>query len=313
MKRYHWLALVLATYALSGCHQAPESSSAARANLKENVLIDAPPLPAAPQRPDDLAQATTTASANSMAVAAASPPVVAGPAASIPTRRLLVYHAEVRLKTEAMPRAVARLDSLVRRYSGFVSSATETRADGEWRQETTIRVPPAQFQRLLGGLSGLGTVEEKQLSTDDVTAEHADVAARLAAKRAIERQYTTLLGRAQCIKDVLDIESKLGKVREEIEATESRLKSLNDEVTYSTITLVLYQPLALTLPDAPVVSFGSRLVESFYDGWQLLVLLLLGSLRLWPVLLLGATGGWWWLQRRARHRRPVAPSAPAML
>lgn len=276
------------------------------------MLIYAPPSPAAPQRPDDLAQAVTTASADSVAVAAASPPAVSGSAVSTPARRLLVYHADVRLKTEAMPRAVARLDSLVHRYSGFVSSATETRADGEWRQETTIRVPPAQFQRLLGGLSGLGTVEEKKLSTDDVTAEHADVAARLAAKRAIEHQYTTLLGRAQRIKDVLDVEAKLGEVREEIEATESRLKTLNDELTYSTITLVLYQPLALSLPDAPVVSFGSRLVESFYDGWQLLVVLLLGSIRLWPVLLLGAAGGWWWLQRWAQRQRLVAPAAPAM-
>ena len=89
-------------------------------------------------------------------------------------------------------------------------------------------MPPARFQALLSGLSGLGTIEEKKLSTDDVTAEHADVAARLQAKRAVERQYTALLGKAQRIKDILDIEEKLGEVREEIEATESRLKALSD-------------------------------------------------------------------------------------
>ena len=114
-------------------------------------------------------------------------------------------------------------------------------------------------------------MEEKKLSTDDVTAEHPDVAARLQAKHAVERQYTALLSKAQKIKDILDIEEKLGGVREEIEATENCLKILNDEVAYATITLTLYQPLAQTVPDAPLMSLGSRTVEAFYGGWQLYV------------------------------------------
>lgn len=251
----------------------------------------------------------------------ASPPPPASPAEAIaqdspalPTdvtataaARLLVYHAEVRLKAASMPRAMAQLDSLVHRSRGYLSAAAETRADGEWQQVSTIRVAPAQFRVLLNGLAGLGTIEEKKLSTDDVTAEHADVATRLQSKRAVERQYTALLTKAQKIKDILDIEEKLGQVREEIEATESRLKTLNNQVAYSTIELTLYQPLPQSIPDAPVVSLGSRAVEAFYDGWQLLTSLLIGANNLWPLLLLAAGG--WWLWRR-RSRRPAAPSKP---
>lgn len=209
-----------------------------------------------------------------------------------------------------MLHAAASLDSLVRRSSGYLSAATETRADGEWRQETTIRVPPSHFQLLLNGLAGLGTIEEKKLTTDDITAEHADVSARLQAKRAVERQYTVLLAKAQKIKDILDIEEKLGGIREEIEATESRLRALNDEVAYSTITLTLYQPLPQTVPDAPVVSLGSRTVEAFYGGWQFFVSLLLGVLYLWPLVVMASLVGWWVWRRRAAARqfRPTAIS-----
>jgi hypothetical protein len=235
------------------------------------------------------------------------PPPVRSPAAPL-AARLLVYHADVHLKTTKMPRAMSSLDSLVRRSSGYLSATTETRADGEWRQETTIRVPPARFQPLLSGLAGLGTIEEKKLTTDDVTAEHADISARLQTKRAVERQYTALLSKAQKIKDILDIEEKLGEVREEIEATESRLKTLNSEVAYSTITLTLYQPLSQSVPDAPVVSLGSRTVEAFYGGWELLTSSFIGAINLWPVLLLAA-GGWWLWQRRRARRKPTAPPA----
>ena len=64
------------------------------------------------------------------------PNVVAAPS------RLLIYHAELRLKVLSLPRASASLDSLVRRNGGFLSAATETRENGEWRQQMTIPGAP---------------------------------------------------------------------------------------------------------------------------------------------------------------------------
>ncbi len=224
------------------------------------------------------------------------------PNQSLPPSRLLIYHADLRLKVANLPRASARLDSLVHRNGGYLSAATEVRAEGEWRQAITIRVAPARFQPLMAALGGLGTVEEKKLTTDDVTAQHADVAARLATKRAVEKRYIDLLARARKISEVLEVEGKIGEVREEIESTESHLKTLNDEVAYSIISLTCYQPLPQPVPEAPVVSFASRLVESFYTGWTLITSLLIGIVAIWPFLLLGGTG--WWAVRR--WRRSVA-------
>jgi len=226
---------------------------------------------------------------------------VAAPAAVAPAR-LLIYHADLRLKVPDVRRASASLDSLVRRSGGYLSASTEVREAGEWRQSTTIRVMPGRFQPLLAALSGLGSVEEKKLTTDDVTAQHADMAARLTAKRAVEKRYINLLAQAHKISEILEIEAKIGEVREEIESTESRLKALNDEVAYSTISLVCYQPIAEPVHDAPVVSFASRFVDSFYDGWTLFTSLLIGMVSIWPVFILGAAI---WLGVR-RWRRKTA-------
>ncbi len=214
-----------------------------------------------------------------------------------PKARLLIYHAEVRVKTDNLPHASARLDSLVQ-TGGFVSAATENRENGQWRTDMTIRVEPARFQALLAAISGLGTVEVKKLNTDDVTAEHADIAARLRTKRAVEARYVGLLATAKSIKEVLQVEEKISEVREEIEATESRLKALNDAVAYSTITVSLYQPIAETMPDAPVVSWSSRVVEAFYSGWQLLASLLVGLITIWPIWVFGSIGFWLWHRRK---------------
>jgi hypothetical protein len=217
--------------------------------------------------------------------------------------RLLVYHADLRLKVNNLSCASASLDSLVQRNSGYLSASTEVRQDGEWRQAMTIRIAPSRFRPLMAALSGLGTVKEKKLTTDDVTAQHADIAARLATKRAVEKRYVDLLARAKKISEVLEIESKIGEVREEIESTESRLKTLNDEVAYSTISLTCYQILAQNAPEAPVVSFASRVMESFYTGWTIITSLVIGLIALWPFLLLAPVI--WWAVRRWRIRHQV--------
>lgn len=295
MKYVCVFALLLATL-LSSCSESAHKTEGVAHNVmmaEPAALNMAPPLP--PSAPDDAAE-------EAPAPGAAAPlPIPTGVAAP---SRLLIYHADLRLKVPSLPRASASLDSLVRRNEGFLSAATETRADGEWRQFMTIRVRPARFLALLAALGGLGTVEEKKLTTDDVTAQHADVAARLATKRAVEKRYVDLLSRARKISEILEIEGKIGEVREEIESTESRLKTLDDEVGYSTISLACYQVLPQPVPEAPVVSFASRVVESFYTGWTLLTGLFIGLVAIWPLWLL-VPAVWWWL-RRWRKRQLAA-------
>lgn len=270
---------------LGGCSQSHKEPGIQAPQA--DVMMSAPP-PSSEQESEGNATADVTAAAPTSAAIAAAPV------------RLLIYHADLRLKVPDVRRASSSLDSLVRRNGGYLSAATEVREEGEWRQAMTIRVAPGRFQPLLAALSGLGTVEEKKLTTDDVTAQHADVAARLTAKRAVEKRYIDLLARARKISEILEIEAKIGEVREEIESTESRLKALNDEVAYSTISLVCYQPIAQPVHDAPVVSFASRFVDSFYQGWTLFTSLLIGVVSIWPVLIVGAAV--WFGVRRWRRK-----------
>ncbi|MBD2767762.1 DUF4349 domain-containing protein [Hymenobacter sp. BT664] len=292
-------ALLLGLLALlSNCASKHEQSAEATTDTETVVAGNAQDESAKKE-----AEADYAAPAESSDEVHFTPP--AAPTSTAPRPRLLIYHAELRLRVENVARTTGQLDSLVRRSGGYLSAAAETRdEDGrnEWRQEMTIRVRPGGFQSLLSSISRLGTVEIKKLSTDDVTAQHADITARLATKRAVEQRYVALLQQAKRIKDVLDIEEKIGEVREEIESTESRLKTLNDEVAYSTITLTCYQPLAQPTPNAPIVSLGSRLLEGLYDGWSLLTELLVSLVSSWPLLLLAGVVSWLVYRRWRRAR-----------
>lgn len=295
--KYFWGLAFL----LSACGEASEVASGEQ-TVKEHVLMDAP-TPARAYAPP-LEEAEVQEQADKIVSEAPGPPQApveqsanVAPASS----RKLIYHADMRVKVASLLRANAGLDSLTQRHEAYISDASETRSDGQWEHRATIRVSPARFQSLLGSLRGLGTLESATLKTDDVTAEHADVTARLRTKRAVEQRYIALLGQARKISDVLEIEEKIGEMREQIEATESRLKTLNDEVGYSTINLAYYQSIALSTPEAPVLSFGSRFVQSFYAGWELLTSLLLALVAAWPLLLLGGFTTLFVMRWRRRH------------
>ena len=296
------LGIIVGLAALLGsCSQSHKQEAIIEpAAITAAPLLNVPP-PVSGEAVAD-ADAPSSEELDETAPVAASPLPI--PAGVVAPARLLIYHAELRLKVPNLSRASARLDSLVRGNGGYLSAATETREDGEWRQQMTIRVRPARFHVQMASLNGLGTVEEKKLTTDDITAQHADVAARLATKRAVEKRYIDLLGRAKKISEILEIEGKIGEVREEIESTESRLKTMDDEVGYSTIALTCYQLIPQAVPEAPVVSFASRVVESFYTGWTILTSLFIGLVAIWPFLLLAPLG--WWALRRWRQRRQVA-------
>ncbi|UOR07348.1 DUF4349 domain-containing protein [Hymenobacter aerilatus] len=226
--------------------------------------------------------------------------------ATLPTvedkQRQIVYHADIMLKVDDFPQTSTRLETLLRQQQGVIEDSKETREDGQWQQSVRIRITPARFQELLAGLRGLGTVEERRVSSDDVTAQHADVAARLAAKRKLEQRYLALLTQARKVSEMLEIEEKMGAVREDIEATESQLKTLDNKIAYATIYLRYYQPLPLATPDQPVLSFGSRIVDAFYSGWVLLTDVALGVVSIWPFLLV-ALGLFFFIRswRRRRH------------
>jgi hypothetical protein len=295
MRNSAWIIL-FGLLALTSCGSNKQESAASQNEVEVAAEMAAPaPLSEAPPALDD-----KTAISQDQPVASTSS---AAPAAT----RKIIYHAEVRVKVTNLLLANARMDSLTRTYGAYVSDASETREDGEWRHQMKIRVIPSRFQALLGSLNGLGTVESKALGSDDVTAEHADISARLGTKRALEQRYVALLGQAKKVSEILEIEEKLAEVRGDIESTESRLKTLNDQVAYSTITLVYFQELPLNTPDAPVLSFGSRLAQAFYDGWELLTGLVLGLVTAWPLLLGGALVVC--AVRAWRHRRPrTAPT-----
>lgn len=150
-----------------------------------------------------------------------------------PIQQVLIYTAQLRMAVFEVDKALTDVEALARSLGGFLSRRTDT--------EITIRVPAAQFDDALKGISKKGDVLTRNVQVEDVTEEFLDVTLRLKNARQVRDRIAQLLVNAKNVEESLEVERELNRLSGEIERLEGRLKYLQNRAQYSTIT-VTFQP-----------------------------------------------------------------------
>ena len=295
MKRRSLLAL--ASLSLFACGDpAPRmaaDSSASAAYLYRQRPSEAAPVPRmigydAPGRP---------------AAASLSAVVVTGVADALPMpteTNMVIRTATASVKVDSLEPAVAAVRDLAARVGGFVANTDVQTGEGQLRSATIeVKVPATRFDEALAGLKPIGKLESANVETEDVGEEYVDVTARMDNAHRLERRLIDLLAtRTGKLKDVLDVEQSLARVREEIERYEGRLRYLKAHTAMSTLTVSVHEPL-------PVVGSAGRSVmgEAFRQAWRNFVTFFALFVQALGIIIpLGAIAGAVWFVVRARER-----------
>jgi hypothetical protein len=165
----------------------------------------------------------------------ARPPSAPASVADVPhSAAMLIYTAALALAVFQVNEAMDAVERIGRDTGGYLAS----RGDNA----ITIRVPRDRFDDAIGRVERLGDVVHRDIKAQDVTDQYVDLQARLKNAYAMREQLLELLRRAS-VKEALEIETALGRVTEQIEVMEGKLKLLRDQIAFSTIT-VQFAPVA---------------------------------------------------------------------
>ena len=157
--------------------------------------------------------------------------------------RKIIYKATLTLTVEDFGVTEKAIAKLVNQAGGYVSQFREDRPPGSLRGgQWVLRVPVEKFDSILDSASQLGVPQNRHVESEDITEEHVDLSARLKSKQGIEARLLELVQtKTGEVKDVVAVETELGRVREEIERIEGRLRFLADRVAMTTITIHAYE------------------------------------------------------------------------
>lgn len=164
----------------------------------------------------------------------------AGPAATttdaVPAdTALLIYTAVLTVAVLHVEEQQTALQQLAESVGGHLA-----RRDA---RSIVVRIPVRRFHEVLRATEAAGDVLDRQVETQDVSEEFRDTTIRLRNLEVMRTRLETLLTQASNVNDALAVEREMQRVTDEIERLRGRIRYLEDQISYSTIT-VYFRPRA---------------------------------------------------------------------
>jgi len=101
----------------------------------------------------------------------------------------------------------------------------------------TIRIPAEKLNSFMDEMVTFGAVESRNIYSQDITDQYADMAMRVENAQKARKRYLELLEQATKVSDILAIEKELERLNGEIERLQGQINSFDKQVQYSSISI----------------------------------------------------------------------------
>ena len=173
--------------------------------------------------------------------------------------RMIIWTGDVSLIVKDAEDSLEKVEAIAKDLGGYVVNSSSWYQDDQLRARLTIRVPSGEFDAAMARLKDLAIkVENRNVSTQDVTEEYTDLNARLRNLEATETELLELLTevreRTSKAEDVLAVHREVSNIRGQIEQVKGRMQYLEKMTAMATINIEL-------IPDVlakPIVVAGWR-------------------------------------------------------
>ncbi len=314
---------------LIGCGEARPTSAVGEmggTNLQYGVTyaaakseMPAPPAPAPRGVMPSMGMMGGMMAKGAPAPAAADRPESAAPIPPAVDRKI-VYNARVEMNVIDLTASEKALKELVAQTKGYISETDVSGNTGSKRRGTwKARIPVEGFSDFLSAVIKLGELQTNHTDSQDVTAEYYDVDARIKNKLQEEVRLKKILDEAAGkLKDILEVEKEITRVRGEVEQMQGRLRVLASLSSLSTVTITMAEVETFKPVERP--TFAQLIARTFRESTERLTMYL-GNIVLaivdfipWLTLWVPALAALWVairvVRRWLKNRPPGEPAIP---
>ena len=186
-----------------------------------------------------------------------------------------------RLETLEFEETIKALEQAIISNNGYIQSSSISGNEyydkhKNRNAEYVIRIPTAKNDKFTQYIDANYSVLKKEIDTEDVAAKYIDYESRLKALYIEKETFEKLLSQATNVNDLLNIQSKLTNVIYEIEAFESKIRTYDNLIDYTTIYVSIAEVYEPTLPAEEEKPFwedvsdrfvknGKKVIDGFID------------------------------------------------
>ncbi len=213
----------------------------------------------------------------------------------------IIKTGDIRFQSDDLDATYQQLIAAVKKCNATIQNDSEGKNYEELFRNIIVRVPSQNFDVFLKEISkGVNYFDKKEISSQDVTEEYIDIDARLKAKKVLENRYLELLKKANKVSEMLEIETQLSAIREEIEAKEGQLRYMQSRISMSTITVEFYKPVAQE--SGATISYGSKIGNALKSGFNGISSFFIGLIELWPFIVI-LVAVFFFIRKRFKKKR----------
>ena len=263
------MAAVMAVLLAAGCGGAGDSTSAVSQSSGNGAAYDT----AAPEEgwtEEEVAESTELAADGGQITASTG---IDGVESS---KQKLIKTVSLTMETREFDTLLENIQAKTAECGGYVESSEISglsyyNTNGYRYAWMALRIPAGRLDEFITVVSGLGNVTSKNESVQDVTLQYVDVESHIAALETEESRLLELMEQAESMEDIITIESRLSEIRYELQSYESRLRTYDNQVDYSTVTVSIDEVDRETVIEEDPGFFGEirmRLSDNFYEIGQ---------------------------------------------
>jgi hypothetical protein len=215
------------------------------------------------------------------------------------TNRKLIRNISMEVETREFEALVEKVSQRTAFFGGYTEYSStyngSNYSGGRVRTSTmTLRIPADKMDEFLSEVAEVSNVVRRDENVSDVTLNYVDMESHKNALKAQEKRLIEMMDKAETIEDLITLESRLGDIRYQIESMESQLRTYDNLVDYSTLSLDITEVEDLT----PVVEqsawekMGSGFMNSLssigrgFKNFGIGVVMNLPYILLWAVIIL---------------------------
>lgn len=160
-----------------------------------------------------------------------------------PSSRMIIHQASITTNVKDLEKAQNNMEQKVKKFNGYiVESNVYLKSDETSYGKMIVRIPEKDFGSFLSEAEvEAAEVLEKKVTGQDVTEQYVDLNSRVKSKRAVEERLLAFMKDAAKTDDLLKISTDLAKVQEEIEVLVGKINYLENQTSFSTIELTMYE------------------------------------------------------------------------
>ncbi len=187
-------------------------------------------------------------------------------------KRKLIKDVAMVIQTKSFDEFIESLETEIDSQGGFIQKSDVTGRgfddSNTYRYATiVVRIPAEKLDDFTGKVSSLGNVKEKSENVEDITMDYVDIESRIKALKVEQQSLLKLLEKADNLSDILTIQDHLADVRYELESYEAKIRTYDDLIAYSTVTMEIREVERVTKTDPKNIwqEISNKLSDNIYS------------------------------------------------